>query len=50
MFYSREITVIVYVVGLMAQLGKKNLNLFKSLRMEQAEKAKNAGNADITNL
>jgi len=34
----------------MAQLGKKNLNLFKALHKEQAEKAKNARNADVPNL
>ncbi|QCE15015.1 hypothetical protein DEO72_LG11g2023 [Vigna unguiculata] len=30
--------------------GKKNLNLFKALRKEQAEKAKNVGNVDVPNL
>jgi len=34
----------------MAQFGKKNLNLFKALHKEQAEKAKNVGNTDIPNL
>jgi len=34
----------------MAQLGKKNLSLFKALRKEQAEKAKNVENTDVPNL
>ncbi|QCD93987.1 hypothetical protein DEO72_LG5g2065 [Vigna unguiculata] len=34
----------------MAQLGKKNLNLFRALRKEQAEKAKNAWNTKVPNL
>jgi len=42
--------VIVYVAGLMAQLGKKNLNMFKALHKEQAEKAKNVENVDVPNL
>jgi len=50
MLCSREITEIAYFVGLMAQLGKKNLNLFKALRKEQAEKAKNVENTDVPNL
>jgi len=50
MLCSREITKIAYFVGLTAQLGKKNLNLFKVLCKEQAEMAKNVGNIDVPNL
>jgi len=31
----------------MAHIGKKNLSMFKSLRMALAEKAKNAGDVDV---
>ncbi|QCD99727.1 hypothetical protein DEO72_LG7g1012 [Vigna unguiculata] len=34
----------------MAQLGKKNLNLFQALRKEKAAKAKSAGNTEVPNL
>jgi len=34
----------------MAQLGKKNLNMFKALSKEQAKKAKNVGNTNVPNL
>jgi len=34
----------------MAQLGKKNLNMFTTLRKEQAKRATNVGNADVPNL
>jgi len=46
----REITTHVYFVGHTAYLGKKNLNLFGTLRKEQAEKSKNAGNTEVPNL
>jgi len=38
------------IVGHMAQLGKKNLNLFQALRKEKDPKAKNAGNTKVRNL
>ena len=44
-----EIIIYVYVLGHMVQLGK-NLNLFRTLCKEQAEKAKNAGNTEVPNL
>jgi len=50
MLYVREIIAYVCVLGHMAQLGKKNLNLFRTLRREQVEKAKNAGNTEVPNL
>jgi len=34
----------------MAQLGNKNLSMFKSQRKELAKKAKNVGDADIPNM
>jgi len=34
----------------MAQLGKKNLDLFRTLCREQVEKAKNVGNTKVPNL
>jgi len=34
----------------MAQVGKKNLNLFQALCKEKATKAKNAGNTEVSNL
>ena len=34
----------------MAQLGKKNLNLFQALCKEKVAKAKNAGNTEVPNL
>jgi len=36
--------------GHMAQLGKKNLNLFQALRKEKAAKAKSTGNTKVPNL
>ena len=38
------------IVGHMAQIGKKNLNLFQALRKEKAAKAKNVGNIEVPNL
>ena len=38
------------IAGHMAQLGKKNLNLFQALRKEKAAKAKNTGNTEVPNL
>ena len=46
----REIIICVCVPGHMAQLGKKNLNLFKTLHREQAEKVKNVENTKVPNL
>jgi len=40
----------VITVGHMAQVGKKNLNLFKALRKEKAAKAKAAGSTEVPNL
>jgi len=34
----------------MAQVGKKNLNLFQALHKEKAAKARNAGNIEVPNL
>ncbi|QCD97303.1 hypothetical protein DEO72_LG6g2013 [Vigna unguiculata] len=34
----------------LVRVGKKNFNLFKALRKEQAEKAKNVGNTNVPNL
>ena len=50
MFNVRELTTYVCVPSHMVQLGKKNLNLFRTLCKEQAEKAKNAGNTEVPNL
>ncbi|QCD87597.1 hypothetical protein DEO72_LG3g2135 [Vigna unguiculata] len=41
---------IIDIEGHMAQLGKKNLALFQSLRKEMAAKAKAAGKTDVPNL
>jgi len=40
----------VFNAGHMAQVGKKNLTLFKALREEKAIKAKAAGNTEVPNL
>ncbi|QCD78684.1 hypothetical protein DEO72_LG1g2320 [Vigna unguiculata] len=41
---------IVDIEGHMAQLGKKNLNLFQALRKEKTAKVKSAGNTEVPNL
>ena len=38
------------IVGHMAQLGKKNLNLFQALRKEKVAKDKSDGNTEVPNL
>jgi len=40
----------IATLGHMAQLGKKNLNLFQALCKEKAAKAKSAGNTKVPNL
>jgi len=40
----------VIIVGHMAQVGKKNLNLFQALRKEKAAKARAAGSIEVPNL
>jgi len=37
-------------IGHMAQMGKKNLNLFQTLHKEKAAKAKAAGSTEVPNL
>jgi len=37
-------------IGHMAQLGKKNLSMFPTLRKEKVAKAKSAGNTKVPNL
>ncbi|QCD82978.1 hypothetical protein DEO72_LG2g3320 [Vigna unguiculata] len=45
-----SVHLIIDIEGHMAQSGKKNLALFKSLRKEMAAKAKAAGKTDVPNL
>jgi len=42
--------VLIATVGHMAQLGKKNLNLFQALQKEKVSKAKNVGNTKLPNF
>ena len=37
-------------IGHMAQMGKKNLTFFQTLRKEKAAKAKDAGSTEVPNL
>jgi len=41
---------VLLFTGHMAQMGKKNLTLFQTLRKEKATRAKAAGNTKVTNL
>jgi len=40
----------LWVVGHMAQMGKKNLTLFQALRKEKAAKARVVGSTKVPNL
>ena len=41
---------VLLFVGHMAQMGKKNLNLFQTLHKEKATKAKVVGSTEVPNL